>query len=414
MKAAAKSVSGLHVHLDPVGGLAGDMFCAAMLDAFPALAEPMIADLEAAGLLTHVRIEIAEQKVNGLAARQFDVVTLSDSPRATGHYKHIRKSIDDSSLAPPVRDWAFVIFDHLADAEAAVHQVNVDDVHFHEVADWDSLADIVAAASLIHRSGATDWSCAALPLGSGTVQTEHGRLPVPAPATMKLLAGFEWCDDNEAGERVTPTGAAILRALMTSNQGAARQRPNGRLVTDGTGCGSRRFKSIPNVIRLFAIDELASAPENTGKNEDQVAVLAFEIDDMTPEELAMSLSLLQDHEQVLDASYQLRIGKKGRPQFAIQVLTLPLAAQTVADICLTETTTLGVRLSYQQRRVLDREMTTIEVDGQPYPVKWALRPDGSRTAKVEADALKSLGSFQQRRRVCSIAANEPALGKIDD
>jgi len=414
MKDSAKSINGPHIHLDPVGGLAGDMFCAAMLDAFPALAEPMLADLDAAGLLMHVRVETAEQKVNGLAARQFNVVTLSDTPRATGHYKHIRKSISDSSLSAPVRDWAFVIFDHLAHAEAAVHQVSVDEVHFHEVADWDSLADIVAAASLIHHSGASNWSCAALPLGSGTVQTEHGRLPVPAPATMKLLAGFEWCDDNEAGERVTPTGAAILRSLMTSNQGATRQRPSGRLVTDGTGCGSRRFKSLPNVIRLFVIDEFASTSEQAGRHEDQVAVLAFEVDDMTPEELAMSLGLLQEHDQVLDASYQLRMGKKGRPQFAIQILALPQAAQTVADLCLTETTTLGVRLAYQQRRVLDREMTTIEIDGQPYPVKRALRPDGSRTAKVEADALKSLGGFQQRRRVGSIAANEPALTKNDD
>jgi len=414
MTIEAEPESGLHVHLDPVGGLAGDMFCAAMLDAFPALADLMLADLQAAGLLKHVRVESTEQKVNGLAARQFDVVTLSASPRATGHYKHIRQSINDSPLAAPVRDWAFVIFDHLAHAEAAVHQVSVDKVHFHEVADWDSLADIVAAASLIHHSGAATWSCGALPLGSGTVQTEHGRLPVPAPATMKLLAGFEWCDDNEPGERVTPTGAAILRALMPSNQGTARQRPGGRLVTDGTGCGSRRFESIPNVVRLFAIDALAATAQVTGQLEDQVAVIAFEVDDMTPEELAMSLGLLQEHEQVLDASYQLRMGKKGRPQFAIQVLASPLAAQNIADICLTETTTLGVRLAYQHRRVLARELATIEVDGRPYPVKRALRPDGSLTAKVEADALKSLSGLQQRRRVGSIAASKPAASKTND
>ena len=398
------STAGLHIHLDPVGGLAGDMFCAAMIDAFPALAEPMMVDLDAAGLLAHVAVETSDEKVNGMAAQQFHVKVLSATPRPTGHYEQIRHRLCESALTDAVRDRALAVFDHLARAEANVHRVSVERVHFHEVADWDSLTDIVAAASLIHHCGATSWSCAALPLGSGTVQTEHGRLPIPAPATLKLLAGFEWIDDREAGERVTPTGAAILRSLMSANEAAAGHRPAGRLKADGTGCGTRRFESVPNVIRLFAIEGIAESTLWPDEQTDAVATLSFEVDDMTPEELATSMSLLQNHDQVLDAGYQLRIGKKGRPQFSIQVLTVSRSAPEIADLCLTETTTLGVRMSYQQRRVLKRQMTTLDSGGQIFPVKQALRPDGSTTAKVESDALQTIAGLKGRRRISSLAS----------
>ena len=399
------SPAALHGHLEPIGGLAGDMFCAAMLDAFPGLLAPMLRDLEAAGVSAHVRIEQRPEKVNGMAARQFVVEQATAEPRPTGHYSNIRARLLSAPLLEPVRAHTLGIFDHLAAAEASVHAVPVEHVHFHEVADWDSQADIVAAASLIHHSGVQSWSCGTLPLGGGLVQTEHGRLPVPAPATAHLLRGFDWHDDGQDGERVTPTGAAILRYLMSGNQA---RKPAGRLRRTGTGCGSKRFDHLPNIVRLLALE--THGADQTVLT-DEVANLQFEIDDMTPEELATALDRLREHAGVLDASYQLRLGKKGRPQFAVQVLAQSAMTDALADLCLTETSTLGVRIGLFSRRILRRAATTVTVDGADYPAKQAERPDGSRTAKVEADALAAAGSLAQRRKVAAAASESAGAGE---
>ena len=388
----------LRVHLDPLGGISGDMFAAALLDAFPELDDALRADLGAAGILEHVRIAHRPDSVNGIVARAFAVERARADPRPTHHYKEIRAFLQASALAPQVCDRSVAIFDVLADAEAAVHGVARDDVHFHEIADWDSIADIVAAASLIERCGAVSWSCGSVPLGRGLVKTEHGLLPLPAPATARILEGFTTHVDDPAGERTTPTGAAILRHLMPDN---ADPRLEGVLVRAGTGCGSRRFEGLPNILRALVLQSRHA--DSHRPMHERIGVISFEIDDMTPEELAVGLDRLRACAGVVDVSHQLRFGKKGRSQFAVQVLCEPSGIEQVAERCFTETSTLGVRFDVSSRLVLRRSLDAVSEGGARYAVKRAYRPDGSVTAKVESDDLARLPAHHRRREIAAVA-----------
>jgi len=392
----------LHVHLDPVGGISGDMFAAAMLDAFPDLEQALTADLAAAGVLEHVRVSHRRDSANGVVARAFGVEPAAGDRRPTHHYRDIRASLQSSSLDAKVLSRALAIFDLLADAEAAVHGIARDDVHFHEIADWDSITDVVAAASLVERSGTRSWSCGSVPVGQGLVKTEHGMLPLPAPAAARLLRGFTTHVDAHAGERATPTGAAILRHLMDGN---AQTRPEGVLAGCGTGCGTRRFDGLPNVLRALVLRTQAADAHRP--MHDRIGVIGFEIDDMTPEELALALDRLRACEGVVDASHQMRFAKKGRAQFAVQVLCAADAIDAVAAACFAETSTLGLRVDVASRLILRRSAGTLDLEGTRYPVKRAYRPDASVTAKVESDALAALPGLQRRRTVATAA---PAAG----
>ena len=398
----------LHVHLDPVGGISGDMFAAALLDAFPDLDGPLRADLSAAGILEHVGISHRPDSANGIVARAFSVEPATDRPRPTRHYREIRAFLMDSALAAAVRDRAIAIFDILADAEAAVHGVARDDVHFHEIADWDSIADIVAAASLIERCGARSWTCGSVPLGRGQVKTEHGLLPLPAPATARILQGFSTHVDALPGERATPTGAAILRHLMYDNMAL---RPDGVLLRGGTGCGSRRFEGLPNILRALVVESRHADGHRPMR--ERIGIIAFEIDDMTPEELAVGLDRLRACASVVDAGHQLRFGKKGRPQFAVQILCDPGAIEAVSGLCFAETSTLGLRIDVTTRLTLRRSVASMTADGVQYAVKRAYRPDGSITAKVESDDLAALPGHHRRRAIGAEAAS-PASTRGDD
>jgi len=397
----------LHVHLDPIGGIAGDMFAAALLDAFPLLETALASDLDAAGLFAHVRIAHARDASQGVVARGFRVEHANETPRPTRHYREIRDFVQRSGLDPRVRDRATAIFDLLANAEAAVHGVARDEVHFHELADWDSITDIVAAASLIERSGVHSWTCGSVPSGQGLVHTAHGRLPLPAPAAALLLQGFRTHVDEHPGERTTPTGAAILRHLMADN---GMRRPDGVLVRSGMGCGMRRLEGMPNVLRATVLE--AQPVQGVGPPGERIGVLAFEIDDMTPEELGVAIERLRNCRGVLDASYQMRFGKKGRTQFAVQVLCAPEATEAVTLACFAETSTLGVRVDMASRRVLRRTTGTLLAQGKQWAVKRAYRPDGSVTAKLESDELATLPGLHRRRAVA--AAADSAIGAADD
>ena len=400
----------LHVHLDPVGGISGDMFAAAMLDAFPNLEGLLATDLAAAGILDNVRVSHARDASQGVVARRFRVEHASDAPHPTHHYREIRAFLKSSSLDARVRDRAIAIFDLLADAEGEVHGVPRDEVHFHEIADWDSIADIVAAASLVERCGARSWSCGSVPAGHGTVRIAHGLLPLPAPATALLLRGFATHVDEHPGERTTPTGAAILRYLMSDN---AARRPDGILAGVGTGCGSRRFEGLPNILRLLVVQ--TQDVEAHHPSQERVGVVAFEVDDMTPEELAVALERLRGCDGVLDASHQMRFGKKGRPQFAVQLLCDPNIVEAVARACFAETSTLGLRVSVESRLVLRRASERASAEGRSWRVKRAYRTDGSVTTKVESDEIASLPGLYQRRSVeAAVAAAGSAVTTAPD
>lgn len=401
-----------HLHLDLLGGMAGDMFIGAVLDAFPGLAEGLNEALAQAGfpglvaldcrahsdgVLTGTRFSVSPLEGAGAAGAgaaaageaAAGVETAGGAKAAAGghghqhrHYSDIKRLLAESSLAPAALRVAQDIFLRLAEAEARVHGKPVAEVAFHEVGAWDSIADIILAAHLIAALDAT-WSCSAAPTGSGIVETQHGKLPVPAPATSLLLEGFPMHDDGVPGERVTPTGAAILASLSP-----ARLRPPGVMGRQGHGFGARRLAGVSNVLRLTVCETAGEA--DAAWQMDEVCRLTFEVDDMTPENLALALDRLRQLEGVLDVAQTPYLGKKRRQGASLSLLARPEAeARALAQI-FAETSSLGVRRERLQRAVLPRREYQVAVDGKRYPVKVAQRP-GGLTAKADMDALAATG-----------------------
>ena len=173
-------------------------------------------------------------------------------------YPSLRRRLVDAPLSASTREHALALLALLADAEARVHGTTPDDVHFHELADWDSLMDVVAAGCIAAKLAGARWTASAPPLGGGSVRTAHGLLPIPAPATCVLLTGYPWHDDGIAGERVTPTGAAILRHLVPAADCDAR-RDAGRLVSVGCGAGTRTLPGIPNIVRALVLERASAS-----------------------------------------------------------------------------------------------------------------------------------------------------------
>ncbi len=395
----------VHLHLDPLGGVAGDMLVAALVHGRPELEVAVLGQLRRSGLPDRCRIGFRADRRGGIFGLRFSV-EVEDAP-ASGTLREILERIAGSAMDEAVKRRASAIYRRLGEAEAAVHGVPPESVHFHEIADWDSYADIVAAAGAIEALGTATWSVGPLPLGSGTVRTRHGELPVPAPATARLLRGFAVRDDGLPGERVTPTGAAILAELAPAPRPPSRPL---RLLAAGHGLGTRDLPGKPNLLRVLvmAAGEAAEAERETGE---RVAVLRFEVDDQTAEDLALGLARLRSLNGVLDVCQWPVVGKAGRLASAVQVLCAPGASEAVAEACLAETTTLGVRIETVERRVLARETVVIEAKGRTVRVKRARRPDGSRTAKAELADVGAAGGDAAARARLRREAEATALGE---
>lgn len=382
-----------HIHLHPLGGAAGDMFVACLLDAFP---EHRAAAVEAAESLAPVGCRLLPHGDGTLTGSRFVV---DDAPYDHGHHhahwRDIRARLEDSRLAPAVRAHAIGIFAVLAEAEGRVHGVPADAVTFHEVGAADSIADIVAAAAVIAALAPARWSVASLPMGGGTVQTAHGTMPVPAPATALLLEGFAMHDDGIAGERVTPTGAAILRYLECK---AAPAR--GTLRRSGYGFGTRRLPGLSNCLRALVF-EAEGADAAPGHRE--LAVISFEVDDQSGEDLATGLDRLRALPGVHDVLQMAAFGKKSRLAVHVQVLAAPDALDAAIEACFRETTTIGLRTHLVEGRALARRFAAVEVDGQETTVKLVERPDEDGatvvTGKAEADHLRPVPSHAARTRL---------------
>lgn len=381
------------VEIKPLGGIAGDMFAGACAAMWPDLIGPCLDDLRAAGLPEAVETRFDAVRVNGFAAQAFHVGQDGGMIVPTGDYAQIVARLRVSALERPVLDAALAILTVLGQAEARVHDRPLDHVHFHELADWDSIADVVAAASFVVRSGVTRWTVGPLPLGGGRVQTQHGLITVPAPAVVELLKGYEWIEDGIPGERVTPTGAAIVRHL-TDPGGTA----SGRLIGAGFGAGTRRYDGMANVVQLVAFSGAEGASE-------PVAELSFDIDDMTGEEMAIAADRLRGMKGVLDLNQTSGIGKKGRAMTLFRVLCRTEVAAEITEACLSETSTLGVRRADLTRRILPRQVAA----GMPR-VKVADRPGGERSAKAESDDLGDASGLTGRRALARDAERRALEG----
>ncbi|MGU3539413.1 LarC family nickel insertion protein [Methylobacterium sp. A54F] len=413
----------MQIHLDALGGMAGDMFAAALLDAFPEHETGVRASIRAASR-AGVACELIAHNDGILRGRRFAVTNdavQAHQHEASGrhhhghgghhhrHWSEIREELSRADLDPAVRTHALAIFGHLAEAEARVHGIAVERVAFHEVGAWDSIADIVAAAHLIAVSGATEWSVSALPLGGGRVSTQHGPLPVPAPATALLLEGFRTLNDGIPGERVTPTGAAILRHLRGEASPPAHPRV---LARSGIGFGSRILPGISNCVRALVFTPEAGARQAGAHR--TIAVIEFEVDDQSGEDLAMGLDRLRAQAGVLDVVQMPVFGKKGRMMSHVRVLAAADALDAAVEACFRETTTIGLRHSLVDGRALERQDSTVSVAGTSVRVKTAMRP-GGLTAKAEAgDALAREGHAERaalRREAEGIALGDAAAAR---
>jgi uncharacterized protein (TIGR00299 family) protein len=427
------------IHLDPLGGIAGDMFAAAMVDTFPQLEAGVLA---AVGTLPAPRGAVVKFQAHRdavLGGRRFVVTdpvgaqadhhrlldhdhpaqvqgtrpgashshagpdTASHAeahaePHAHTDYASIRSLLDRVSLAPPVRGHAHGLFRLLAEAEASVHGIEIGEVTFHEVGAWDSIVDFVAAAYLIDAAGTAGWTWSALPIGGGRIRSAHGMLPVPAPATALLMRGMSVVDDGITGERVTPTGAAILCYLRKRGHGSATATPVVASTT-GYGFGTRTLPGVSNVLRCIAFDAATD-----GAYDERVTLMNFEIDDQSGEDLAVALDRLRATPGVLDVMQSAVIGKKGRLVTAVQMQVRLEQADAVADLVFLETTTIGLRLSEVSRRTLPRVAVAGQSGHDGARAKVAHRPNGVVTAKAEIDDVAGIAGHAERERVRAAAA----------
>jgi len=401
----------LAIHLDAVGGIAGDMFVAAMIDALPWLEAPTMQALSAVQPKGAAMPEFVTATSAGMRARRFQLATSASgyrvaTPAPDGtSYVGLRRMIEHAALDAATRDHALAILTLLGEAEAHVHGTSLDNVHFHELADWDSLLDIVAAGCIAGALADARWTASALPLGGGRIRTAHGLLPVPAPATSALLEGYAWRDDGIDGERVTPTGAAILRHLVPP--AAAKDRcTGGRLEAVGAGAGTRSLGTTPNILRVLVFErDIAASSDDV--DADFVGSIEFDVDDMTGEEIALAADRLRALTGAIDVSVGTRTGKKGRPLADFRILVKPAAAAAIVHACFNETSTLGVRMREDRRQILRRS----EVRADNVSVKVAQRPDGARTGKAAHDDVAAQSTLDARRTARATAEGRALKGR---
>jgi pyridinium-3,5-bisthiocarboxylic acid mononucleotide nickel chelatase len=407
----------MQIHLDPIGGVAGDMFIAAVLNAYPELTSGLLAAVDGLGLpeLVTCRLDSIDDGV--LAGSKFVVESrdrvsvhhrrnTDDSDESHGqqhrHWSNIRQLIEQANLSPTTKRHAIEIFALLAEAEARVHGIPVADVAFHEVGSVDSIVDIVGAAFLIDALQTERWSTSPLPLGSGQVETAHGRLPIPAPATALLLEGFTVFDDGIPGERVTPTGAAIVRYLC---QPGDMQRRNCVLERSGVGLGTKGFPGISNVLRVMSFQQKADTP--SGHRE--LLVVEFEVDDQSAEELAAGVERIRNDAAVFDVIQIPAIGKKGRQTSHITILADPTKQEHVIARCFQQTTTIGLRFRISESITLPRQTESVQIGDRNVRVKIVRRPGIGATAKAEADDLLWAGEGHNARAELKTKAESQAL-----
>lgn len=321
-----------------------------------------------------IRMRLTRVARGALDARY---VTLSGRRRdATQRtWKSVRALLRRARLSDWVRARSLEVFERMARAEARIHGVPIERIHFHEVGAIDALGDVVGVCAALESLGVSRVSCSPLPLGRGVVATAHGGLPLPAPATVELLRGIPTVPYDVEWETVTPTGAALLATLVHEFGSLPALRPSAQ----GFGAGDDRRGPLPNALRAL-VGEAEPALAR-----DEVAVLETNLDDMTPEHLAFLVERLHD-EGALDASLAPLLMKKGRPGQALRVLARPSDAERLARLVLSDSSALGVRVQRVPRLVLRRAASSVTTKFGPIRVKLARAADGTQAVKPEYEA----------------------------
>ncbi len=375
-------------YLDLFTGLSGDMFLGALVDAGCPLEVMQTA-------LGDLPLTLSSEPVTrgGLRGTLVSVTGPGKQPHHRA-YADLAALLGELPLSPLLQERAESTLRRLAEAEAAVHGVPVEEVHFHELGGLDTLADLVGTLVGLDYLGVECLTCSPVPLSHGFVDTAHGRLPVPPPAVMELVKGAQTRPVDVHGETVTPTGAALALTLSTE------QGPPPPMVvgTVAYGAGRKDFPEAPNLVRLLIGESLAvtsSLPEDEGRRvglpPDDLLLLETNLDDMNPElQPALLAALLAAG--ALDAWLTPIVMKKGRPALLVTALTPPDRAEAVTVVFLKHSTTFGVRLLPCSRRCLEREMRSVDTPWGPVAVKVGFLAGHIITASPEYEDCARLAA----------------------
>ena len=352
-------------YLDCHSGISGDMFLGALLDLDAGFSLDFLRTALAGLPLQGYALRLEPFQDKGILGSRFDVV-LSEQDT---HFPHMRSLSDivallhASTLSPKVREIALSIFQCLAKAEATIHGTNVETVHFHEVGAIDAIIDITGAAIALEALGITQLYASSLPLSSGHVQTAHGLLPVPAPATLEILRQVpaHWKPSTAEGEMVTPTGAAILATQ------ASFQTPAIFIERVGYGFGRKQFP-WPNCLRVCLGRAGKANQQSESADVDWVAVIESNIDNMTGELLGGLMDKLFSA-GALDVNYTPIQMKKNRPAVMLTIICRVEEGTALSELLLSESSTLGVRISQVQRIKAQRVFERIETPFGPISMK---------------------------------------------
>ena len=364
------------LHLDCFSGIAGNMFLGALLD-LGLSRRDLKRELD--GLGVDYRLRVRKVSRGALAAAHVHVAVpraKSGKRRHGRSYAAIRRLLAAAKLDAGVRDTALAIFEALGRAEAKVHGVVLEKVHFHEVGAVDAIVDVAGAAIGLSLLGIERVTASPVALGEGSVDTQHGRLPLPAPATLELLRGIPTVPAHVAWETVTPTGAAIL-CTVAREFGAL---PAMTVDAIGHGAGEDRPGPMPNVLR-------AVRGRESGYAADRVVTLETHLDDLNPEHFDYLMECLFEA-GALDVSLQHLQMKKNRPGFLVRVLARPSERVALAGILFAESTTLGVRLIESERLTLEREERRVATGYGRIGVKLVRDGEGRTTVRAEYDDCK--------------------------
>lgn len=410
---------GTQLWIDASAGVAGDMLLAALLDAGADLGAVRAA--VRAVVPGEVRIDADAVRRAGLAAT---LVTVTPDAPAEHHrsWTEISTLLREAALTEPVRDVAYAAFLALARAESAAHGVPEDEVHFHEVGAWDSIADVVGVAAAVHDLGVGRTTITPVGLGTGSVDTAHGRMSVPVPAVLQLLADGSLVaatDDGLVGECATPTGIALLGALAREVVGV----PSGQVYAVGVGAGARDTPGRANVVRVVLHEGVAGRDQGRGQEQGQedeqgrideheqtLVELAATVDDLDPRVWPSVIEAALEA-GALDAWLVPVHMKKGRPGVVVHVLAEPHLRRGLTELLVRHTSTLGVRWHPVTRAALGREWREVEVFGGTVRVKLGLLGAQVVTATPEFEDARAVAEASGQPLRAVLRAAEAAAAQ---
>ncbi len=372
----------LTLYFDCFSGISGDMTLGALVDAGVPLK-----DIESGLSLLNVqgyKLKARKVKKCGMRATKVDVDLDEAGGQGARKWSDIQKIVKNSSLPKPVREKGLFIFRRLFEAEAKVHGSRYDRVHLHELGAVDCIVDIFGSLIGLDILGADEIYASPVNLGSGSIKTEHGILPVPAPASVELLKGVPVYSSETSFELTTPTGAALISSLAN----AFCPMPNMNIIKTGVGAGTKNFSDRPNIMRIM-IGGKNSTKYRVQSTNDGVTVVETNIDDMNPQVYEYVMDLLFQA-GALDVFLTNIIMKKGRPGIKLTVLCNEDDRENLTDIVLTETTSIGVRYYYADREILKREIKKKKTKYGTVNVKVSGLDGKSNKTSIEYEDCKKI------------------------